>query len=58
MTQEQQLAKNTLKLIKSFFGDNIGDFEKWEYYNGKNAGKDILETKKLAQKILNRKKES
>ena len=58
MTNEQQLAKNTLKLIKSFFGDNTEDFKKWEYYNGKNAGNDILETKKLAQKILNRKRES
>lgn len=58
MTQEKQLAKKTLKLIKSFFGDNIDDFKMWEYYNRKNAGKDILETKKLAQKILNRKTES
>ena len=52
MTIEQRLARNTLKLISSFFGNNLKDFKEWEYWDGKNAGKDIAETKKLARKIL------
>lgn len=52
MTQEQQLAKQTLKLIRAFFGNNTKDFEEWEYWNGKNAGKDIKEIKNLSRKVL------